>query len=102
MAVGLLKQQQVVELVLITQECEVVLATALPLQLAGIGIEHARLPDIVEREVRVRKLFLEFRVRGNELDHALAQYQRVIAEARYVRKQRALLVHRFSTPSGMS
>ncbi len=102
MAVRLFEQQQVAELVFIAQKREVVLAAALAFQLARTGVEHARLPDVVQREVGVREFFLELRVGGDEFDHALAQHQRVVAEARHVKKQRGFLVHRFSTPSGMS
>ena len=102
MAVRLLQQQQVAEFVFIAKKREIVLATALAFQFAGIGVEHAGLSDVVEREVRVRQLLLELRVRGNEFDQALAEHQRVVAEARNVGKQGAFLVHRLSTPSGMS
>src|SRR5690606_41698194 len=65
MAVGLLDQQQVLELVAVPQEGEIVLAAAGAIELGGVAVEQACLPDVVEREVRVRELFLELRCAGD-------------------------------------
>ena len=102
MAIWLLEQQEVFEFVFVAQECEIVFAPSLAFEFPRIGIEHARLSDVIEREVRVRKLFLQFGIGCDEFHHALAENQRVITQPRDVRKQCVLPVHRFSTPSGIS
>ena len=102
MAVRLLEQQVVAELVFVTQEGEVVLAPALALEFTGVGIEHARLADVVQREIGVGQLLLELGVGGDELDHPLAEDERVVAQAGDVGKKCFFLSHRLSTPSGTS
>ena len=80
----------------------VVLAAALALQFACVRIEHARLADEVQGKICVRQLFFELGIRGDHFNHPLTEHQRVIAESRYVSEQCVFLVHRFSTPSGIS
>src|SRR5690606_34722133 len=107
MAVGLLDQQQVLELVAVPQEGEIVLAAAGALELGGVAVEQACLPDVVEREVRVRELFLELRCAGHVLGEPLPEDQRVVPEPQDVPEPGLVDAHdtsryRFSTPSGMS
>ena len=102
MAIGLLDEQQVTILVFRAQECEIVFVSVLALALAGIRVEHAGLTDVIEREVGIGKFFFEFRTRGNQLDHALPEHQRVVAESCYVANQCRVGRHRLSTSSGIS
>jgi hypothetical protein len=102
MTVGLLDQQTVSVFVLIAQERKIVFATTPAFELSGIGVEHARLTNVVEREIRVRQLFLELRIGSDDFDHALAENQRVVTESQYVRETGVVNLHRFSTPSGIS
>ncbi len=102
MPVGLFDDQQVPEFVLRTRKCEVVFASPGTLMLGGVAVKHARLADVVEREIRVRQLLLEFRTRSNQLDHALSQHQGGVTQAQHVSAQCVLGRHRFSTSSGIS
>jgi hypothetical protein len=100
--IGLLEQQAISEFVFVAQEREIIFAATFTFEFSRIGIEHPCLPDIVEREIRVREFFLEFGVSGHHFYHALTQDQRVVAEACDVREECDFLIQRFSTPSGMS
>ncbi len=71
-SVRLLEQQVIAEFVLVAEEGEVVLVTALALELARVGVEHARLAQVVECEIGIGQFFFEFGIVCDRLDHALA------------------------------
>ena len=102
MGVRLLDEEQVAVFVLRTAIRKVVLGPSRALAFARIRIEHAGLADVVEREVGVCELFLELGTGRHELDHALAQHERIVAKARGVGRDEQVVAHRFSTSSGIS
>ena len=51
-------KQQVAKLPDVAGHCQIVCAASLALELAGIGVEHSGLAEIVEREVGVGEFFL--------------------------------------------
>ena len=55
----------------VTHKSKIILATATSFEVSGVGIEHARLPDVIECEIGVGQFLFQLRLGGNQLDHAL-------------------------------
>ena len=72
-AVGLLDQQQVPVLVGVAQVGVLVLVVAGPLDLGGVGVEQARLPDQVEPDVGERHVLLQHRRTSAPLRQPVAE-----------------------------
>ena len=83
-AVRLLDQQHVAVVAGIAQIGERVLVAALALDLAGIGVERARLADQVERHIGERQVFLQHRRMPAPFRQAMAEDQRVVGEPQRV------------------
>src|SRR5712692_6020304 len=86
-AVGLLDQQDVAEIVGVAQIGERILVAALALDRAGISVERARLADEVERDIAQRQLLLEQRRMADPFREAVAEDERVVGEPQRVREE---------------
>nr|GEU28106.1 putative aminotransferase [Tanacetum cinerariifolium] len=86
-AVGLLQQQAVLEIVGVAVVGQAVLVAARAFQFSRVRVPQARLPQQVERHVGQRHVFLQRRALAAQAAQLLAQDQGVVAQA----QQRALV-----------
>ncbi len=93
-AVRLLDQQDVGEGVLVAQVGERVLVAALALDLAGVGVVEARLPDQVERQVGKRDVLLQHRRLARPLRQPMPEHQRIVGKGEDVCEERRRVVRR--------
>jgi hypothetical protein len=106
-AVRPLDQQKVVIVALAAQIGEIVLVAALALDLAGIGIERARLAEQVERDIRQRQILFQRRRMAAPFRQPVAENELIIGEPAWQRKLEKFLPSSPSsyicpTSSGMS
>ena len=87
-AVRLLDQQQVSVIAGVAQIGEGILVAALAFDLAGIGIERARLTDEVEAHIAEGEILLDHRRMPDPFGQAMAEDQRRVGEPQGVLEQR--------------
>ncbi len=83
-AVRLLDQQQVAVIAGVAQIGEGILVAALAFDLAGIGVERARLADQVEPDIAEGEVLLEHRRVPDPFGQAMAEDQRRVGEPQRV------------------
>jgi hypothetical protein len=98
-AVGLLDQQQMTIGALASQIGERILVAPLPLHLARIGVERARLTYEVEAHIGERHVLFEHRRMAAPFRQAMAEDQRVVGAAQQIGEQGH---HMCPTSSGTS
>jgi hypothetical protein len=101
-AVVALDQQAVHVVALTAQEGEVVLAAALALEFAGMGIERAGLAEQVETHIGKRQFLFEDRRMAAPFRQAVAEDQAVIGDSRMAGRCAFGGHHMCPTSSGMS
>jgi hypothetical protein len=92
--------QQVREVPLVAVVREIVLGPSAAFQVCRVRQQRPRLPELVEPDVAERDVLLELRGVRDPLAHPLGRDQGVVTEPEGVGEH--IVVHRCSTPSGIS